>query len=154
MQLLYPSRVNFATIKYCSFARFLCEKTLDKARALCYYVLALQRQQVAARLKYFVEINLEKQPDYKALFKPNLDVKRIVPEMAAMYGTPIVAGQTLLFIDEIQECAEAIMALRYFKEDMPGLHVVAAGSLLEFVLEDIPTFGVGRIHSMYTLYQS
>ena len=101
------------------------------------------------QFKYFVEINLEKQPDYKALFKPNLDVKRIVPEMAAMYGTPIVAGQTLLFIDEIQDCAEAIMALRYFKEDMPGLHVVAAGSLLEFVLEDIPTFGVGRIHSMY-----
>ena len=101
------------------------------------------------QFKYFVEINLEKQPDYKALFKPNLDVKRIVPEMAAMYGTPIVAGQTLLFIDEIQDCAEAIMALRYFKEDMPGLHVVAAGSLLEFVLDDIPTFGVGRIHSMY-----
>ena len=41
------------------------------------------------------------------------------------------------------------MALRYFKEDMPELHVVAAGSLLEFVLNDIPTFGVGRIHSMY-----
>ena len=41
------------------------------------------------------------------------------------------------------------MALRYFKEDMPELHVVAAGSLLEFVLDDIPTFGVGRIHSMY-----
>ena len=41
------------------------------------------------------------------------------------------------------------MALRYFKEDMPELHVVAAGPLLEFVLDDIPTFGVGRIHSMY-----
>ena len=41
------------------------------------------------------------------------------------------------------------MALRYFKEDMPGLHVIAAGSLLEFVLDDIPTFGVGRVHSMY-----
>ena len=41
------------------------------------------------------------------------------------------------------------MSLRYFKEDMPELHVIAAGSLLEFVLDDIPTFGVGRIHSMY-----
>lgn len=101
------------------------------------------------QFKYFVEINLEKQPDYKALFQPNLDVKRIVPQMAAMYGTPIVAGETLLFIDEIQECLEAIMALRFFKEDMPGLHVIAAGSLLEFVLDEIPTFGVGRIHSMF-----
>ena len=95
--------------------------------------------------KYFVEINLEKQPDYIGLFKKDLDVKRIVPQMAAMCGTPIIANETLLFIDEIQ----AIMALRYFKEDMPDLHVVAAGSLLEFVLDDIPTFGVGRIHSMY-----
>ena len=99
--------------------------------------------------KYFVEINLEKQPDYIELFKKDLDVKRIVPQMAAMCGTPIVAKETLLFIDEIQESQEAIMALRYFKEDMPDLHVVAAGSLLEFVLGDIPTFGVGRIHSMY-----
>jgi len=101
------------------------------------------------QFKYFVEINLEKQSDYKALFHPNLDVKRIVPQMAAMCGTPIIPGQTLLFIDEIQDCTEAIMALRYFKEDMPELHVIAAGSLLEFVLDDIPTFGVGRIHSMY-----
>lgn len=101
------------------------------------------------QFKYFVEINLEKQPEYKALFMPNLDVKRIVPQVSAMYGTPIIPGQTLLFIDEVQDCQEAIMAMRFFREDMPELHVVAAGSLLEFVLEDIPTFGVGRIHSMY-----
>ena len=101
------------------------------------------------QFKYFVEINLEKQSEYKVLFQSNLDVKRIVPQMAAIHGTPIIPGQTLLFIDEIQDCQQAIMALRYFKEDMPELHVVAAGSLLEFVLDDIPTFGVGRIHSMY-----
>ena len=99
--------------------------------------------------KYYVEINLEKQSNYIDLFKKDLDVTRIVPQMAAMCGTPIVPHETLLFIDEIQESQEAIMALRYFKEDMPNLHVIAAGSLLEFVLDEIPTFGVGRIHSMY-----
>lgn len=99
--------------------------------------------------KYYVEINLEKQSNYTDLFKKDLDVTRIVPQMAAMCGTPIVPNETLLFIDEIQESQEAIMALRYFKEDMPNLHVIAAGSLLEFVLDEIPTFGVGRIHSMY-----
>ena len=99
--------------------------------------------------KYYVEINLEKQSNYIDLFKKDLDVTRIVPQMAAMGGTPIVPNETLLFIDEIQESQEAIMALRYFKEDMPNLHVIAAGSLLEFVLDEIPTFGVGRIHSMY-----
>ena len=99
--------------------------------------------------KYYVEINLEKQSNYIDLFKKDLDVTRIVPQMAAMCGTPIVPNETLLFIDEIQESQEAIMALRYFKEDMPNLHVIAAGSLLEFVLDEISTFGVGRIHSMY-----
>ena len=99
--------------------------------------------------KYYVEINLEKQSNYTDLFKKDLDVTRIVPQMAAMCGTPIVPNETLLFIDEIQESQEVIMALRYFKEEMPNLHVIAAGSLLEFVLNEIPTFGVGRIHSMY-----
>ncbi len=69
--------------------------------------------------------------------------------MAAMANKPIENGKTLLFIDEIQVCPEAIMALRFFKEDMPELHVIAAGSLLEFALEELPTFGVGRIHSMF-----
>lgn len=101
------------------------------------------------RFDSYVEINFEKQPEYKKLFQGNLDVMRIVPQMAAMYGKPIQAGKTLLFFDEIQACPEAIMSLRFFKEDMPGLHVIAAGSLLEFALEELPTFGVGRIHSMF-----
>lgn len=61
----------------------------------------------------------------------------------------MIAGKTLLFFDEIQECPEAIMALRFFKEEYPELHVIAAGSLLEFTLEELPTFGVGRIHSLF-----
>lgn len=106
-------------------------------------------QELAKRFETFVEINFEKQPRYKLLFKDDLNVKRIVPQIAAMYGTSIQAGKTLLFLDEIQECPQAIMALRFFKEDMPELHVIAAGSLLEFALKELPTFGVGRIHSMF-----
>ncbi len=97
----------------------------------------------------FVEINFEKQPEYKKVFESNLVVTRIVSEISAMCAMPIISGKTLLFFDEIQECQEAIMSLRFFKEDMPGLHVIAAGSLLEFALAELPTFGVGRIHSMY-----
>ncbi|MEE0926748.1 MAG: AAA family ATPase, partial [Bacteroidales bacterium] len=97
----------------------------------------------------YVEINFEKQPEYKALFKENLDVKRIIPQMSAISGKSIQPKVTLLFLDEIQECPEAIMALRFFKEDMPDLHIIAAGSLLEFALDELPTFGVGRIHSMF-----
>lgn len=101
------------------------------------------------RFTTFVEINFERQPEYKTLFGVNLDVSRIVSQISAMYGKPIVEGSTLLFLDEIQACPEAIMSLRFFKEEMPDLHVVAAGSLLEFALEELPTFGVGRIHSMF-----
>ena len=106
-------------------------------------------QELSKKFETFVEINFEKQPKYKALFKDDLDVKRIVPQISAMYGTSIKPGKTLLFLDEIQDCPQAIMALRFFKEDMPELHVIAAGSLLEFALNELPTFGVGRIHSMF-----
>lgn len=106
-------------------------------------------QELSKKFDTFVEINFEKQPKYKALFKEDLDVKRIVPQISAMYGVSIKPGATLLFLDEIQECPQAIMALRFFKEDMPELHVIAAGSLLEFALKELPTFGVGRIHSMF-----
>lgn len=97
----------------------------------------------------FIEINFEKQPEYKKVFQSDLVVSRIISEISAMCATPLEPGKTLLFLDEIQECQEAIMSLRFFKEDMPGLHVIAAGSLLEFALAELPTFGVGRIHSMY-----
>lgn len=106
-------------------------------------------QELAKRFESFVEINFEKQPQYKAIFNEDLDVKRIVSQISVMYGIAIQQGNTLLFFDEIQECPQAIMALRFFKEELPELHVIAAGSLLEFALNELPTFGVGRIHSMF-----
>lgn len=106
-------------------------------------------RELAKRFDTFVEINFEKQPIYKTLFNEDLDVTRIVPQISAICGKSIQAGKTLLFLDEIQDCPNAIMALRFFKEDMPELHVIAAGSLLEFALNELPTFGVGRIHSMF-----
>lgn len=101
------------------------------------------------KFESFVEINLELSPVYTTAFKQDLDVSRIVAELSVIAGKSIIPGKTLLFIDEIQTCPEAIMSLRFFKENMPELHVIAAGSLLEFVLQELPTFGVGRIHSMF-----
>lgn len=99
--------------------------------------------------EYFIEINLERQKNIITLFGENLDIKRLCSQLSAIYNTPIVAGKTLLFIDEIQESQRAISALRYFYEDYPELHVAAAGSLLEFTLNELPSFGVGRIRSIY-----
>lgn len=101
------------------------------------------------RFEIYLEINFERQPIYRTLFDNDLDVKRIVSLMAAMSEKEITPGRTLLFLDEIQSCPKAIMALRFFKEDMPELHVIAAGSLLEFALDELPTFGVGRIRSLF-----
>ncbi|MDR1983962.1 MAG: AAA family ATPase, partial [Prevotellaceae bacterium] len=99
--------------------------------------------------KYFIEINLEKQQQVKLLFGDNPDVKTLCSQISAIYHTPIIAGETLLFIDEIQESERAIASLRYFYEDFPELHVISAGSLLEFALKALPSFGVGRIRSLY-----
>ena len=101
------------------------------------------------QFKTYLEINFEMEPQYKTIFKADLNVNRIVMQISAMSGLKIVEGETLLFMDEIQECPEAIMSLRFFKENMPKLHVIAAGSLLEFAIAELPTFGVGRIHSMF-----
>jgi predicted AAA+ superfamily ATPase len=76
-------------------------------------------------------------------------VKKTCEKLSGSLGIPIMPNETLLFIDEIQVSKEAIMSLRYFKEDYPELHVIAAGSLLEFALEELPSFGVGRIRSLY-----
>jgi len=97
----------------------------------------------------FIEINFEETPRLKALFSEDLSPATICENIAAIYKTNIVPGKTLLFFDEIQECPEAIASLRFFYEKLPRLDVIAAGSLLEFALSEIPTFGVGRIRSMF-----
>ncbi|MDO4512336.1 MAG: AAA family ATPase [Bacteroidales bacterium] len=101
------------------------------------------------KFKNYAEINFEKTPIYKDVFEIDLDPVRIVSQLSALCGTTIVPGKTLLFLDEIQECPKAVMSLRFFREELPQLHVIAAGSLLEFALDDLPTFGVGRIHSVF-----
>ncbi|MDR0575010.1 MAG: ATP-binding protein [Tannerella sp.] len=99
--------------------------------------------------KYFIEINIEKQGNVRQLFGENIDIKSICNQISAIFNTPVVAGETLLFLDEIQESNRIIASLRYFYEDFPELHVVAAGSLLEFALEELPSFAVGRVRSLY-----
>lgn len=101
------------------------------------------------QFKYFAEVNFERNKAVKTFFHGDIDVRLIVEKISTYINVPIEAGNTLLFFDEIQECPEALMALRFFKEEYPELHVVAAGSLLEFALQELSTFGVGRIHSLF-----
>jgi len=96
-----------------------------------------------------VTINFELQPEYQACFN-SLEPRNILNAITTISGRDISPGRTLLFLDEIQQCPEAIVALRYFFEKMPELHVIGAGSLLEFALrsKDI-SVPVGRIQYVY-----
>ena len=97
----------------------------------------------------FAEVNFERLKSVHSFFEGDIDVRLITAKLSKFLNVDIVPGKTLLFFDEIQECPQAIMALRFFWEELPELHVVAAGSLLEFTLEELPTFGVGRIRSLF-----
>lgn len=96
----------------------------------------------------FHSFNFEKNPELHSIFDQNLESSRILSELELFSGKKIESGHDLLFFDEIQECPKAIMSLRYFYEEMPGLHLIAAGSLLEFALKDI-SFPVGRLQILY-----
>ncbi|MCI5143414.1 MAG: nuclease, partial [Candidatus Electrothrix sp. ATG1] len=81
-----------------------------------------------------VYIDLERHPDWHGIFSGDLSAKKICSELEIVSREKIIPGRSLLFLDEIQSCPRAIMALRYFYEDLPDLHFAAASSLLEFAL--------------------
>ncbi len=106
-------------------------------------------RQLAKRFENFVEVNFELSPHYQQCFS-NLDPNHIVNMIQLLSKQSIQPGKTLLFFDEIQNCPEALQALRYFKEKLPELHVLAAGSLLEFTLyQENISMPVGRIEYLY-----
>lgn len=99
--------------------------------------------------EYFLEVNFEEEKNIKNIFQDSLNPQLIIQKLAAYFAIPIIPAKTLLFFDEIQSCKEALSSLRFFYEKMPDLHVIAAGSLLEFALSEIPSQGVGRITSLF-----
>ncbi len=96
----------------------------------------------------FVEINFEVNKKVRALFEGDIDPNKILQVFSAMTEKRIVPGETLLFLDEIQTVPEAITALRYFYEKFPELHIIAAGSLLDFAIEKVGV-PVGRVQFLY-----
>ncbi|MCD4775436.1 MAG: AAA family ATPase, partial [Candidatus Aegiribacteria sp.] len=101
---------------------------------------------LAEEFENYVKIDLEKMNNLHIYFEGELDPKKIVNYLE-LSTKPITPGKTLLFLDEIQACPRAITALRYFYEVMPELHVIAAGSLLEFAFGEI-SVPVGRVQYM------
>lgn len=96
-----------------------------------------------------VEINFERLPDHTEFFK-NRSPQKIIQLIEVATSQTITPGKTLLFLDEIQAAPQALPLLRYFYEEMPALHIIAAGSLLEFVLSDHDfSMPVGRVEFLH-----
>ena len=106
--------------------------------------------------KYTAIFNFDKQEELKGIFEKTKDVKRILSELSLYTDVPLVESETLIFFDEIQDCKAALNSLKYFKEDAPGYHVIAAGSLLGVAVnrktknrdlsdDSVNTFPVGKV---------
>lgn len=96
--------------------------------------------------------NLEDSAELAAVFERDLNPERIVRELAAKSGVSILKGDTLIIFDEIQACERALTSLKYFCENAPEYHIIAAGSLLGVALKrEQYSFPVGKVN-MLTMY--
>ena len=103
--------------------------------------------QLGDTYSHFITLNLEKK-EYRRIFENIESTSNILNAIFLQTNTPKNEPNTLLFLDEIQESPRAIQQLRYFYEEFPALHVIAAGSLLEFAMRKVASFPVGRVEQM------
>lgn len=80
--------------------------------------------------EYTAKFDFDRQSELKEAFAASKEPARIIKELTLYCDVPLIEGKTLLIFDEIQECEEALNSLKYFCEDAPGWHIIAAGSLL------------------------
>jgi len=107
------------------------------------------RQLAKRKFKHYIEVNFERHSDLAGIFDSK-NPELIMAELSAYFSLPVVPGETLLFLDEIQMTPKALATLRYFYEEMPDLHVVAAGSLLDHTLNEMHySMPVGRVEYAY-----
>jgi len=94
----------------------------------------------------FVYFNFDEEDELKSIFKANKNPERIVELLSLIAGEKILPEKTLIIFDEIQECPEALSALKYFREKANDYHVIAAGSLLGTLLAQPKSYPVGMIN--------
>ncbi|OAD23319.1 ATPase, partial [Candidatus Thiomargarita nelsonii] len=98
----------------------------------------------ADNFKQYIYLNLEHSEDFR-LFEQDYNINELVEAIFFLSGKERQQSNTLLFIDEIQNSPKAVAMLRYFYEDVKDLYVIAAGSLLESLLNRHISFPVGRV---------
>lgn len=95
--------------------------------------------------KNFVSINFEKQIYLRDLFKTDFDIERILTAIKAATHENIIPGETLIFLDEIQDAENGLTSLKYFCENAPEQHIIVAGSLLGIEMHRNASFPVGKV---------
>ncbi len=94
----------------------------------------------------YVYFNFDEEDELKSVFKTNKNPQRIVELLSMIAGEKILPEETLIIFDEIQECPEALNALKYFKEKANDYHVISAGSLLGTLLAEPKSYPVGMVN--------
>ena len=95
--------------------------------------------------KYVAYINCDENEQAKNLFVQDYNMERVLFAIAAIAGVPVVPGDTLIILDEIQELQKGLASLKYFCENAPEYHVCVAGSLLGITLRHGESFPVGKV---------
>ena len=96
--------------------------------------------------KSFVYFNFDEEDELKSIFETNKNPQRIIELLSMIAGEKIYPLATLIIFDEVQECPEALNALKYFKEKANEYHVIAAGSLLGTLLAKPKSYPVGMVN--------
>lgn len=89
-----------------------------------------------AHYQNVVYVRFDKNKLARTIFTKDFDVTRIVRDLQILFNVTIDASNTILLLDEIQACKDALTTLKYFQEDLPGLPIIAAGSLLGLTYRD------------------
>lgn len=99
--------------------------------------------------KNVVYINCDTEPLMKDLFKEDYDIRRLLLGFQVITGENIEEGATLIILDEIQEAPRGLHSLKYFCENAPEIHIMAAGSLLGVTLSQKQSFPVGKVDMLH-----
>lgn len=94
----------------------------------------------------FIYCNFDKQEDLKSIFESTKDPFEIIESLSIIFHLKIEEGKTLIILDEIQDCPEALGALKYFAEEANGFHIISAGSLLGTMIADGMSYPVGKVN--------
>ena len=105
----------------------------------------LARELGRNEFKSYIELNFEKQKALRSLFELDFDIGRILLAISAFSGKTVTAGETLIFFDEIQWAPRGLLSLKYFNDEHPEFHIIAAGSLLGVIDHEGDSFPVGKV---------